>query len=118
MVHRSSLLLSIAKSHSGHPQPKLASPDSLAMATLDLTAIRSPIGDLRTASDGLVALLATCIGVAALTYLISTIQGAVTVHNKRHGARPPKLPYATPLLGHLPEFLKDTMKFLARATYV
>ncbi len=118
MVHRPSLLLSIIISHSGHSQPKSASPDSLAMATLDLTAIRSRIGDLRTTSDGLVALLATCIGIVALKYLISTIQGAITVHNKRHGARPPKLPYATPLLGHLPEFLKDTMKFLARATYV
>jgi hypothetical protein len=86
------------------------------MAILDPPAIRSRIGDLRLAYDGLLPLIGTFLCVAALTYLISTIQGAITVRNKRHGSRPPKLPYATPLLGHLPEFLKDTMKFLARAT--
>lgn len=85
---------------------------------MDMPAIHSRIGDLRLTSNGLLALLGTFISITALTYLISTIQGAVTVRNRRHGSRPPKLPYAIPLLGHLPEFLKDTMKFLARATYV
>lgn len=88
------------------------------MATMDISAIHSRLDDLPLTYNGLLALLGTFLSVTALTYLISTIQGAVTVRNKRHGSRPPKLPYAIPLLGHLPEFLKDTLKFLARATYV
>lgn len=88
------------------------------MATMDISAIHSRLDDLPLTYNGLLALLGTFLCITALTYLISTIQGAVTVRNKRHGSRPPKLPYAIPLLGHLPEFLKDTLKFLARATYV
>ncbi|KAJ5811904.1 hypothetical protein N7474_008205 [Penicillium riverlandense] len=86
------------------------------MVTPDLPAICKRIGDLRLTSDGFLALFGTFISVIAVTYLISAFQGAITVRYQRHGSRPPKLPYATPLLGHLPEFLKDNMKFLARAT--
>jgi hypothetical protein len=88
------------------------------MVTLDLPTINSRIGDYQLAPHGLLALIGTLISITALTYLISTVQGAITVRNKHHGSRPPKLPYTFPLLGHLPEFLKDTLKFLARATYV
>ncbi|KAJ5355380.1 uncharacterized protein N7496_012592 [Penicillium cataractarum] len=86
------------------------------MVTLDLPTINSRFGDFQLAPNGLVAVIGTLIGITALTYLLSTIQGALTVRNKHHGSRPPKLPYTIPLLGHLPEFLKDTLKFLARAT--
>lgn len=85
---------------------------------MDLPAIHSRLDGLSLASSGLLAVLGTILSVTTLTYIISTTQGAATVRNKRHGSRPPKLPYAIPLLGHLPEFLSDTLKFLAKATYV
>ncbi|OGE49008.1 hypothetical protein PENARI_c024G00819 [Penicillium arizonense] len=81
-----------------------------------MSAVHGRFGDLLFTSNGLLTLIGTLISITALTYLASTIQGAVTVRNKRHGSRPPTLPYAIPLLGHLPEFLKDTRKFLVRAT--
>jgi hypothetical protein len=88
------------------------------MAVMAMSAVHGRFGDLLFTSNGLLTLIGTLISITALTYLASTIQGAVTVRNKRHGSRPPTLPYAIPLLGHLPEFLKDTRKFLVRATYV
>lgn len=83
-----------------------------------MSAIDNRLEDLPLTSNGLLALFGTFLSIIAVAFLISRIQGAATVRNKRHGSRPPKLPYAIPLLGHLPEFLMDTLKFLARATYV
>lgn len=88
------------------------------MAVTGLSAIYGRFGDLMLTPNGLLALLGTCVSIIALTYLTLTIQGAATVRNKRHGSDLPTLPYAIPLLGHLPEFLKDARKFVTRATYV
>jgi hypothetical protein len=83
---------------------------------MDLHATRSQLRDLPFTSNGLLTVAVTLISVTALTYLVTTIQGDLAARNKSHKSTPPTLPYAIPLLGHLPEFLKDTRNFLERAT--
>lgn len=56
------------------------------------------------------------IALIGLTFLISTIEGARVARNKKSGSKPPTLPYVIPFLGHLPEFISDTRKFLARVS--
>ncbi|KAJ5503859.1 hypothetical protein N7463_006733 [Penicillium fimorum] len=86
------------------------------MAVITTLPIQTQFWDLVFTPGGLLALVGTCISITVFTYLFSTIQGAIIVRNKRDGSHPPTLPYAIPLLGHLPEFLKDPRKFLERAT--
>jgi hypothetical protein len=83
---------------------------------MDIHATRSQLRDLAFTSNGLITVAVTLITVTTLTYLVTTIQGAFAARNKSRKSSPPTLPYAIPLLGHLPEFLKDTRKFLDRAT--
>ena len=57
----------------------------------------------------------TLAAVVTAIYLVSSVRGAQAVPDEGDGSQPPLLPYALPLLGHLPEFLWNTEKFLQRA---
>lgn len=53
--------------------------------------------------------------ITTLTYSYSSICAAIRVRNKADGSPPPTLPYAVPLLGHVPEFLWDAENFITKA---
>ena len=57
---------------------------------------------------------ATCIILAIVGVAYHFVLAAS--HKHSDGRPPPSLPFAIPLLGHLPEFLYNTQKFLKRAT--
>lgn len=50
-----------------------------------------------------------------LTYSISLVRGILTVRNKKDGSLPPTVPYAIPLLRHLPSFMRNREGFLGKA---
>lgn len=81
-----------------------------------MSSIHSVLSRLLLAPDGLLFVTVAVLALVGLTYLISTIEGDRIARNKKHGSKPPTLPFLIPLLGHLPEFISDTRKFLARVS--
>lgn len=80
--------------------------------------LQNSLSHLQLVPHGILAVIGVGVTFILLTYLTSTIQGARIAHRKPNGSQPPTLPYLIPVLGHLPEFLSNTKKFMARVTYV
>jgi hypothetical protein len=81
-----------------------------------MSSLHGILAYLPPGTRGILTVIGVVAALVGLTFVLSTLQGARVARNKIHGSKPPTLPYAIPVLGHLPEFLSDTKSFLARAS--
>ncbi|KAM3555214.1 hypothetical protein ARSEF4850_006118 [Beauveria asiatica] len=81
------------------------------------TSILGSIIDWRVfAPIGVHTVVWSLVAIISLTYITTSLQGAKAARKASGGSEPPTLPYAVPVLGHLPEFLWSAENFLRKAT--